>query len=109
MELVVTDLQRSHNFYVDVLDLVVTAEDENAVYLRSFEEFIHQNLGSESHLPCLRRPIQPARFKARRVAALTAGAGTAHGDVIYMWTPRQPTSSEAVSSPIRCQRWCRAR
>lgn len=44
MELVVTDLQASRDFYVDVLDLVVTEEDENAVYLRSFEEFIHHNL-----------------------------------------------------------------
>ncbi|WP_167329191.1 3,4-dihydroxyphenylacetate 2,3-dioxygenase, partial [Rhodococcoides fascians] len=44
MELVVTDLERSRKFYVDVLDLVVTEEDENAVYLRSFEEFIHHNL-----------------------------------------------------------------
>src|SRR5262245_32084221 len=44
MELVVTDLQRSRQFYVDVLDLVVTEEDENTVYLRSLEEFIHHNL-----------------------------------------------------------------
>ncbi|OLT33706.1 hypothetical protein BJF84_21475 [Rhodococcus sp. CUA-806] len=44
MELVVTDLERSRAFYVDVLGLVVTEEDEDAVYLRSFEEFIHHNL-----------------------------------------------------------------
>ena len=44
MELVVTDLAASREFYVDVLDLIVTEEDENAVYLRSFEEFIHHNL-----------------------------------------------------------------
>ncbi|MEU0874277.1 3,4-dihydroxyphenylacetate 2,3-dioxygenase [Nocardia brasiliensis] len=44
MELVVTDLARSRHFYVDVLGLVVTEEDENTVYLRSFEEFIHHNL-----------------------------------------------------------------
>src|SRR3954453_7430363 len=44
MELVVTDLARSRNFYVDVLDLHVTEEDENTVYLRSLEEFIHHNL-----------------------------------------------------------------
>jgi len=44
MELVVTDLAQSRNFYVDVLGLVVTEEDEEAVYLRSFEEFIHHNL-----------------------------------------------------------------
>ena len=44
MELVVTDLEASRKFYVDVLDLIVTEEDENTIYLRSFEEFIHHNL-----------------------------------------------------------------
>jgi len=44
MELVVTDLAKSREFYVDVLGLTVTAEDENTVYLRSLEEFIHHNL-----------------------------------------------------------------
>lgn len=44
MELVVTDLKKSREFYVDALGLVVTEEDDNAIYLRSFEEFIHHNL-----------------------------------------------------------------
>ncbi|MGN0146636.1 MAG: VOC family protein, partial [Arthrobacter koreensis] len=44
MELVVTDLAKSREFYVDVLGLHVTEEDENAIYLRSLEEFIHHNL-----------------------------------------------------------------
>ena len=44
MDLVVSDLQRSRDFYVDVLGLTVTEEDENAVYLRPLEEFIHHNL-----------------------------------------------------------------
>ena len=44
VELVVTDLARSRDFYVDVLGLVVTEEDDDAIYLRSFEEFIHHNL-----------------------------------------------------------------
>ncbi|AZN30548.1 3,4-dihydroxyphenylacetate 2,3-dioxygenase [Flaviflexus salsibiostraticola] len=44
MELVVTDLAKSREFYVDILGLVVTEEDEDAIYLRSFEEFIHHNL-----------------------------------------------------------------
>ena len=44
MELVVTDLAKSREFYVDILGLVVTEEDENTIYLRSFEEFIHHNL-----------------------------------------------------------------
>ncbi|MDN5904539.1 MAG: VOC family protein, partial [Micrococcaceae bacterium] len=44
MEIVVTDLARSRQFYVDLLGLHVTYEDEHAIYLRSFEEFIHHNL-----------------------------------------------------------------
>jgi catechol 2,3-dioxygenase len=44
MEIVVTDLARSREFYVDVLGLHVTEEDENAIYLRPLEEFIHHNL-----------------------------------------------------------------
>jgi len=44
MELQVTDLAASREFYVDVLGLHVTDEDENEVYLRSSEEFIHHNL-----------------------------------------------------------------
>ncbi|GAA4478223.1 3,4-dihydroxyphenylacetate 2,3-dioxygenase [Microbacterium panaciterrae] len=44
MELVVTDLAASRVFYVDVLGLYVTEEDETAIYLRSTEEFIHHNL-----------------------------------------------------------------
>lgn len=44
MELVVTDLEKSRFFYVDVLGLVVTKEDENSIYLRAAEEFIHHNL-----------------------------------------------------------------
>lgn len=44
MEVVVTDLAAARTFYVDVLGLVVTEEDDQAVYLRTFEEFIHHNL-----------------------------------------------------------------
>ena len=44
MEIVVPDLARSREFYVDVLGLHVTEEDETAIYLRSLEEFIHPNL-----------------------------------------------------------------
>jgi catechol 2,3-dioxygenase len=44
MDLVVTDLEKSRAFYVDLLGLHVTYEDEDAIYLRSFEEFIHHNL-----------------------------------------------------------------
>ncbi|MEX0428378.1 3,4-dihydroxyphenylacetate 2,3-dioxygenase [Nocardioides sp. DS6] len=44
VELVVSDLAASRRFYVDVLGLVVTEEDDEAIYLRTFEEFIHHNL-----------------------------------------------------------------
>ncbi|MGO3151160.1 MAG: 3,4-dihydroxyphenylacetate 2,3-dioxygenase [Galactobacter sp.] len=44
MELVVTDLAKSRHFYVEVLGLHVTEEDDEAIYLRSTEEFIHHNL-----------------------------------------------------------------
>src|SRR5690606_28137457 len=44
MDLVVTDLAASREFYVDVLGLYVTEEDDEAVYLRTTEEFIHHNL-----------------------------------------------------------------
>jgi len=43
-ELVVTDLAASREFYVDVLGLVVTHEDDNAIYLRAFEEYLHHSL-----------------------------------------------------------------
>ncbi|MHB2252573.1 3,4-dihydroxyphenylacetate 2,3-dioxygenase [Corynebacterium aurimucosum] len=44
MEIIVTDLAASRKFYVDTLGLVVTEENENEIYLRTFEEFIHHNL-----------------------------------------------------------------
>ena len=44
MEIIVTDLAASREFYVDILGLVVTAEEEDALYLRTYDEFIHHNL-----------------------------------------------------------------
>src|SRR5690606_13540523 len=44
MDLVVTDLAASREFYVDILGLIVTEENENEIYLRTMEEFIHHNL-----------------------------------------------------------------
>ncbi|HEX3679139.1 MAG TPA: 3,4-dihydroxyphenylacetate 2,3-dioxygenase [Galbitalea sp.] len=43
-ELVVTDLAASRAFYVDLLGLVVTWEDDDAIYLRAFEEYLHHSL-----------------------------------------------------------------
>ncbi|MFO7193354.1 MAG: VOC family protein, partial [Thermocrispum agreste] len=44
MELVVSDLAAAREFYVDVLNLVVTEETDGVIYLRTLEEFIHHNL-----------------------------------------------------------------
>lgn len=44
LEVVVTDLAQSREFYVDILGLYVTEESDTEIYLRSFEEFIHHNL-----------------------------------------------------------------
>jgi catechol 2,3-dioxygenase len=43
-ELIVTDLAVSPAFYVGVLGLVVTHEDDDAIYLRAFEEYLHHSL-----------------------------------------------------------------
>ena len=43
-ELIVTDLAESRAFYVGVLGLVVTDEDDDAIYLRAFEEYLHHSL-----------------------------------------------------------------
>ncbi len=44
MELTVTDLAASREFYVDVLGLIVSYEDDEIICLRSMEEIIHHNL-----------------------------------------------------------------
>jgi 3,4-dihydroxyphenylacetate 2,3-dioxygenase len=43
-ELVVTDLDASAHFYVDLLGLVVSARTEDALYLRGWEERLHHSL-----------------------------------------------------------------
>jgi catechol 2,3-dioxygenase len=53
VELVVTDLAAARWFYVDVLGLVVTVEDRDAIHLRGFEEYLHHSL-------VLRRGERPA-------------------------------------------------
>ncbi|WP_134664924.1 MULTISPECIES: 3,4-dihydroxyphenylacetate 2,3-dioxygenase [unclassified Amycolatopsis] len=52
-ELIVSDLKASREFYVDVLGLVVTYEDDQAIYLRAFEEYLHHSL-------ILRKGAEPA-------------------------------------------------
>ena len=43
-ELIVTDLAAARWFYVDVLGLVVTEQDGEALYLRAYEEYLHHSL-----------------------------------------------------------------
>lgn len=43
-ELIVTDLAASRRFYVGVLGLIVTYEDETSIHLRAFEEYLHHSL-----------------------------------------------------------------
>ena len=52
-EYVVTDLRRAHDFYVDVLGFVVSAETSEVIYLRGYEEAVHHSL-------ILRRGREPA-------------------------------------------------
>lgn len=44
VRLLVSDLDRSRQFYRDVIGLVVTQEEENAVYMRGLEEECHHSL-----------------------------------------------------------------
>ncbi len=44
VELVVSDLAASREFYVDMLGLVPTAETSDAIYLRGYEERLHHSL-----------------------------------------------------------------
>src|SRR5580698_2371999 len=44
VDLVVTDLEASRAFYRDALGLLITCEDENAIYFRACEEYLHHSL-----------------------------------------------------------------
>ncbi|WP_199433686.1 3,4-dihydroxyphenylacetate 2,3-dioxygenase [Qaidamihabitans albus] len=69
LELVVSDLAASREFYVDVLGLVVTEENGHEIHLRALEEFIHHNL-------VLRKGPEPAiaafGFRVRNPCELDA-------------------------------------
>lgn len=43
-ELIVTDLDRARWFWVDTIGMIVTAQDDSALYLRGCEELAHHNL-----------------------------------------------------------------
>ena len=71
VELTVTDLAASREFYVDVLGLVPTAETDDALYLRGYEERLHHSL-------VLRKGAQPLldhiAYRVRRPEDLDAVA-----------------------------------
>ena len=73
VELMVTDLAASRRFYVDLLGLVVTREDDDAIYLRGWEERLHHSI-------VLRRAEAPAvgrlGFRVRAEKDLTPLAET---------------------------------
>src|SRR3989440_658675 len=44
VELAVRDLAASRHFYVDLLGLVISAETDDALYLRGWEERVHHSI-----------------------------------------------------------------
>ena len=95
VELTVTDLVRAKWFWVDVLGFVVTAEHDDALYLRGYEEAVHHSvllrLGPQPAATCLAyRVWEPADLDRaetwyrergcdveRRPAGATLGIGPA--------------------------------
>lgn len=71
VELTVTDLDASREFYVDLLGLYLTEETDDALYLRGFEERLHHSL-------VLRLDSEPlldhAAFRVRRPEELEKAA-----------------------------------
>ncbi len=100
-ELVVTDPAASRAFYVDVLGLVVTHEDSEALYLRAFEEYLHHSLvlrkGSTPALGVLAYRVRSAadldladayyRELGCRVERRPAGATRGIGEAVRVLDP----------------------
>jgi 3,4-dihydroxyphenylacetate 2,3-dioxygenase len=100
-ELIVTDLAASRGFYVGVLGLVVSYEDEDALYLRAFEEYLHHSLvlrkGSTPALAVLGYRVRSAadldlaeayhRSLGCRVERRAAGATRGIGEAVRVEDP----------------------
>ena len=96
-ELVVTDLAASRAFYVDVLGLTVTEEDDERIYLRTLEEFIHHNL------VLTKGPVAAAAALAFRVR--TPGdvdLAEAYYAALGCRTERKPQRFRRGASATRC-------
>ena len=66
-ELVVTDLARAREFYVDVLGFVVTLDTRDALYLRGYDELTHHNL-------ILREGPEPAAARLASARSVTTSS-----------------------------------
>ena len=99
-ELVVSDLEASERFYVDLLGLVVTARTGDALYLRGWEERVHHSLvlrrgdtigverlsfrvRSNADLDLLEKDFEGRGCVTRRVARDHPGMGRA----LRVWDP----------------------
>lgn len=98
-ELVVTDLQASRAFYVDVLGLVVTYEDDEAIYLRAFEEYLHHSL-------ILRKGREPALavlgFRVRKRSEVDA-AETYYRELGVPVRRRPAGATRGIGEAVRVQ------
>lgn len=101
LELIVTDLERSRWFWVDMLGFHVTAEDDEALYLRGTEEAVHHSLilrrGPHAAAACLAYRVWEAEDLDRaekwyldrgcRVERRPAGATRGIGEAVRVEDP----------------------
>jgi 3,4-dihydroxyphenylacetate 2,3-dioxygenase len=96
-ELIVSDLAASRAFYVGVLGLVVTYEDDEAIYLRAFEEYLHHSL-------VLRRgPVPALAALAYRVRSSddVATAATYFEELGMRVERREPGATRGIGAAVR--------
>ncbi|NEN06923.1 3,4-dihydroxyphenylacetate 2,3-dioxygenase [Diaminobutyricibacter tongyongensis] len=96
-ELIVSDLAASRAFYVGVLGLVVTFEDDDAIYLRAFEEYLHHSL-------VLRRgPVPALAALAYRVrsAADVETAADYYEELGVRVERRAPGATRGIGAAVR--------
>jgi len=100
-DLVVTDLEASRAFYHGVLGLLISHEDDNAIYFRAFEEYLHHSLvirkGPAPALRCLGYRVRSPReldvaadyYRAlgSRVERVPAGATCGLGETVRVEDP----------------------
>ena len=79
LELIVTDLDRSRWFWSDMLGFHVTAQDDEALYLRGTEEAVHHSLvlrrGEHPAAACLAYRLWEAEDLDRVLQSVNQGAG----------------------------------